>query len=156
MFQLDDKFLQDVGLDQLPPDQKQAFLEQVYASLEERVGVRLSEGLSDAQLEEFEGIIDRKQEKIDAWLAAYAPQYATDPIFQRIQQATGLQPTDLALRSEFAATKWLEVNRPNYRDVVAQVMNELKAEITQNREAILGTVQQTPLDQSQQQPPAAV
>ena len=27
MFQLDDKFLQDVGLDQLPADQKQAFLE---------------------------------------------------------------------------------------------------------------------------------
>ena len=28
MFQLDDKFLQDVGLAQLPADQKQAFLEQ--------------------------------------------------------------------------------------------------------------------------------
>ena len=144
MFQLDDKFLQDVGLAQLPPDQKQAFLEQVYASLEERVGVRLSEGLSDAQLEEFEGIIDRKQEKIGAGLSAYAPQYAADPIFQRIQQATGLQPDDVALRSEFAATKWLEVNRPNYRDVVAQVMNELKAEIAQNRDVILGTVQQQP------------
>lgn len=154
MFQLDDKFLQDVGLAQLPADQKQAFLEQVYASLEERVGVRLSEGLSDAQLEEFEGIIDRKQEKIDAWLAVYAPQYTADPIFQRIQQATGLQPEDLALRSEFAATKWLEVNRPNYRDVVAQVMNELKAEIMQNRDAIMGSVQQ-PVDQSQQQPPTA-
>ncbi|QHN42476.1 hypothetical protein GII36_01265 [Candidatus Mycosynbacter amalyticus] len=156
MFQLDDKFLQDVGLAGLPADQKQAFLEQVYASLEERVGVRLSEGLSDAQLEEFEGIIDRKQEKIDAWLAVYAPQYTADPIFQRIQQATGLQPDDLALRSEFAATKWLEVNRPNYRDVVAQVMNELKAEITQNRDAILGSAQapqQLPADQ--QQPPMA-
>lgn len=157
MFQLDDKFLQDVGLAQLPPDQKQAFLEQVYASLEERVGIRLSEGLSDAQLEEFEGIIDRKQEKIDAWLAVYAPQYTADPIFQRIQQATGLQPDDVALRSEFAATKWLEVNRPNYRDVVAQVMNELKAEIMQNRDAIMGSVQQVPQQPplDQQQPPMA-
>lgn len=153
MFQLDDKFLQDVGLAQLPADQKQAFLEQVYASLEERVGVRLSEGLSDAQLEEFEGIIDRKPEKVDAWLMAYAPQYPDDQVFQRIQQATGLQPTDPALKAEFAATKWLEVNRPNYRDVVAQVMTELKAEITQNRDAILGSVQQGAADQSQ--PPAA-
>ena len=149
MFQLDDKFLQDVGLAQLPADQKQAFLEQVYASLEERVGIRLSEGLSDAQLEEFEGIIDRKIEKIDAWLAVYSPQYETDPIFQRIQQATGLQLGDPALKSEFAATKWLEVNRPNYRDVVAQVINELKAEIMQNRDAILGSVQQTGADQPQ-------
>lgn len=153
MFQLDDKFLQDVGLAQLPPDQKQAFLEQVYSSLEERVGVRLSEGLSDAQLEEFEGIIDRKPEKVDAWLMVYAPQYPSDEVFQRIQQATGLQPTDSALKAEFAATKWLEVNRPNYRDVVAQVMTELKAEIAQNRDAILGSVQQGTADQSQ--PPAA-
>lgn len=140
MFQLDDKFLQDVGLAQLPADQKTAFLEQVYASLEERVGVRLSEGLTDAQLEEFEGIIDRKPEKVDAWLTVYAPQYTMDPIFQRIQQATGLAAEDPALRSEFAATKWLEVNRPNYRDVVAQVMTELKTEIVQNRDAILGSV----------------
>lgn len=144
MFQLDDKFLEEVGLGQLPPEQKQAFLEQVYASLEERVGVRLSEGLSDAQLEEFEGIIDRKPEKVDAWLAVYSPQYATDQVFQRIQQATGLQANDPALRAEFAATKWLEVNRPNYRDVVAQVMTELKAEIAQSRDAILGSVQQPP------------
>lgn len=138
MFQLDDKFLEDVGLAQLPPEQKQAFLEQVYSSLEERVGVRLSEGLSDAQLEEFEGIIDRKPEKVDAWLATYAPQYTADPVFQRIQQATGLAVDDPALRAEFTATKWLEVNRPNYRDVVAQVMTELKGEIMQNRDAILG------------------
>lgn len=144
MFQLDDKFLEDVGLAQLPEEQKQVFLEQVYASLEERVGVRLSEGLSDDQLEEFEGIIDRKPEKVDAWLTVYAPQYNTDPVFQRIQQATGLALDDPALRSEFAATKWLEVNRPNYRDVVAQVMAELKSEIAQNREAILGSVQQQP------------
>ncbi|HCH34568.1 MAG: hypothetical protein UY35_C0028G0006 [Candidatus Saccharibacteria bacterium GW2011_GWC2_48_9] len=150
MFQLDDKFLQDVGLDQLPADQKQAFLEQVYSSLEERVGIRLSEGLSDAQLEEFEGIIDRKMEKVDAWLAVYSPEYTAEPIFQRIQQATNLQINDPGLKSEFAATKWLEVNRPNYRDVVAQVMNELKSEIMQNRDAILGTIAQPP-----QQPPAS-
>ncbi len=149
MFQLDDKFLEEVGLAQLPPDQKQAFLEQVYSSLEDRVGVRLSEGLTEAQLEEFEGIIDRKIEKVDAWLAAYAPQYAEDQLFQRIQQGTGLAGDDPAVRSEFAATKWLEINRPNYRDVVAQVMNELKAEIGQSREAILESGQQP------QQPPMA-
>ena len=141
MFQLDDKFLEDVGLAQLPPEQKQAFLEQVYSSLEERVGVRLSEGLTDAQLEEFEGIIDRKPEKVNTWLATYAPQYTADPVFQRIQQATGLQAEDPALLAEFAATKWLEVNRPNYREVVAQVMTELKSEIVQNRDAILGAQQ---------------
>lgn len=139
MFQLDENFLKELGLDSLPADEKQAFLEQVYASLEERVGVRLSEGLSDAQLEEFEGIIDRDQAKVAEWLQAHAPNYAQDENFQRLQQVTGMQADNPALTAEFAATKWLEVNRPNYREVVAQVMQELKQEIAQNRDAILGS-----------------
>ncbi len=137
MFKLDDKFLQELGLDNLPDDQKQVFLEQVYSSLEERVGVRLSEGLTDAQFEEFEGIIDRDAEKVATWLNTHVPNFEQDEAFTRLQQTAGLPPEDLTLRAEYAATKWLEVNRPNYRDVVAQVMQELKAEISQNRDAII-------------------
>src|SRR3990167_4412122 len=141
MFQLDDKFLQDLGLDTLPDNQKQAFLEQVYASLEERVGVQLSEGLSDDQLEEFEAIIDRKNDRVDAWLAAHVPNFATDPAFIQLQQMSNLPQNDPGLKAEFTATKWLEINRPNYREVVAKTMEELKKEITQNRDAILASVQ---------------
>lgn len=143
MFQLDDKFLQDLGLGDLPDNQKQAFLEQVYSSLEERVGVQLSDGLSDEQLEEFEAIIDRNVEKVDAWLAANAPDYLNDTNFQQLQKAASLAADDPVLKSEYAATRWLEKNRPNYRDVVAKTMESLKAEIAQNRDAILASVQQT-------------
>ena len=38
MFQLDDKFLQEVGLGDLPDDQKQAFLAHFREQLELRVG----------------------------------------------------------------------------------------------------------------------
>jgi len=138
MFQLDDKFLQDLGLDQLPEEQKQAFLQHIYEELELRVGTKLSDGLSDTQLDEFEGIIDRKEEAVSAWLAQYVPSYQTDEVFTRLQQSTGLSADDPRLRAEFAATKWLEVNRPDYRDVVAQVLEELKQEIMKNRDAILG------------------
>ena len=41
MFQLDDQFLKDLGLDQMPEEQKQAFLAHIYNELELRVGVRL-------------------------------------------------------------------------------------------------------------------
>ncbi len=51
MFQLDDKFLQDLGLDQVPEEQRQAFLQHIYNELELRVGTELSDGMSDAQLE---------------------------------------------------------------------------------------------------------
>ncbi|OGL21617.1 hypothetical protein A2707_06315 [Candidatus Saccharibacteria bacterium RIFCSPHIGHO2_01_FULL_45_15] len=138
MFQLDDKFLADIGLNDLPDDQKQPFLQHIYEELELRVGTRLSDGLSDTQLEEFEKIIDRDQATIDAWIVQHAPNYATDEVFIRMQQATKLELTDPNLKAEYVATKWLEVNRPDYRQVVAQVLDELKREIISNRDSILG------------------
>jgi len=140
MFQLDDKFLQDLGLDQLPEEQRQAFLQHIYEELELRVGTQLSDGMSDAQLEEFESIIDKKEDIIAGWLTANAPDYYNDPAFQRLQQATGLDVNDQNLRDEFVATKWLEVNRPDYRDVVSRVLEGLKQEIMGNREAILSSL----------------
>lgn len=138
MFQLDDKFLQDLGLDRLPEEQKQAFLQHIYEELELRVGTKLSDGLGDDQLDEFEGIIDRKEDAVDAWLTQHVPQYQSDEVFTRLQQSTGLGADDARLKAEFAATKWLEVNRPDYRNVVAEVLEELKREIISNRDAILG------------------
>jgi hypothetical protein len=139
MFQLDDQFLQDIGLADLPDEQKKPFLQHVYDQLEYRVGVRLSEGMSDAQLEEFESIIDRKPEVIDAWIAQYAPDFTNDDLFGKIQTSSGLPAEDPRVKAEYAATKWLEVNRPDYRDVVASTLNDLKQEIGQNRDAILGS-----------------
>ena len=138
MFQLDDTFLKDVGLDGLPEEQKKLFLQHVYEELELRVGTRLSDGMSDAQLQEFEAIIDRKMDAVDSWLAQFVPNYTADPSFVRMQQATQLPPTDLGLKAEFTATKWLEHNRPNYRDVVSQVLAELKQEISASRDSIIG------------------
>lgn len=138
MFRLDEQFLKDIGLDSLPEEQKKPFLQHIYSELELRVGTRLSDGLSDAQLEEFEKIIDRDQEKVQAWLSEHAPNYQSEEAFSKLQQATGLDASDPRLVAEFTATKWLEVNRPDYRDVVAQVLDELKNEIMSNRDAILG------------------
>lgn len=139
MFQLDDQFLTDIGLADLPEDQRKPFLQHVYDQLEYRVGISLSEGMSDAQLEEFEAIIDKKPETVSAWVSQYAPAYASDELFTKIQQATGLPQDSPELLSEYAATKWLEVNRPDYRDVVARTLDQLKQEIIQNRDSILST-----------------
>ncbi len=141
MFQLDDKFLADIGLNELPEEQKKAFLQHIYDELELRVGTKLSDGMSDEQLEEFESIIDRKDEVIRTWLEQHAPDYYNDESFHKIQEATKLDANDPALRAEYTATKWLEVNRPDYRDVVATVLDELKKEIASNKDAIIGSDQ---------------
>ena len=142
MFQLDDKFLQDIGLGGLPDDQKQAFLAYFREQLELRVGTKLSEGLSDTQLDEFESFIDRDRAKVDAWLAANVPNYLEDSIFQNLKGSAPADVDETVLLSEYASLKWLGINRPDYRDVVAKTMDELKQEAIANRDAILGAVSQ--------------
>lgn len=76
MFQLDDDFLQSVGLGGMPGDQKKPFLEHLLEELEMRVGTRLSEGMSDDQLSEFEKLIEARDEQgALAWLEDNRPNY---------------------------------------------------------------------------------
>jgi hypothetical protein len=137
MFQLDDKFLQDIGLNDLPEEQKKPFLQHIYDELELRVGTRLSDGMNDDQLEEFESIIDHNDDVVVDWLAKNAPDYHNDDVFMQLQTSTDLDVNDPDLRAEYAATKWLSVNRPDYRNVVTQVLDEIKAEVIAGRDVIL-------------------
>lgn len=106
MIKLDDDLLQELGLAALPPEEKKKLLAHIYETLEMRVGMKLAEQMSDAQLTEFEQFIDRNDE-------------------------TG-------------ALKWLETNFPNYKDVVAQEFERLKAEIREVAPQILAASGQQP------------
>ena len=76
MFQLDDNLLQELGLGSLPPAEKNKMLTHIYETLELRVGMRLAEQMSDAQLDEFEGFIDRNDEAGALhWLETNFPDY---------------------------------------------------------------------------------
>lgn len=99
MFQLDDNLLRELGLGDLPAAEKNKMLAHIYETLELRVGMKLAEQMSDAQLDEFEGFIDRNDEA--------------------------------------GALKWLETNFPDYKQVVADELEKLKAEIKQQAPAIM-------------------
>lgn len=137
MFQLDDKFLQEIGLNELPEEQKKPFLQHVYDELEIRVGTKLSDGMTDEQLEEFESIIDRKDNAVDKWLDKNMTDYYNDDSFIDLQKTTGMDVNDPNLRAEYVATKWLEINRPDYKQVVERLLNELKQEVMANKDTIL-------------------
>lgn len=94
--QFDDKFLQEVGLSAMPENEKQDFLDYVQEELEVRIGERISKGLTEVQLNEFDMITDQAE-----------------------------------------ATKWLEKNRPDYREIVTRTIAEIKEEIRANRDKIL-------------------
>lgn len=138
MFQLDDKFLQDVGLQDLPEDQKQAFLQHIYSELELRVGTKLSEGMNEEQLAQFEAFVDQDEQKVVAWFERYLPNYRELPDFQSLKASAPAEVSEIALLSEYGSLKWLELNRPDYKQVVATELDALKHEITENRDSILG------------------
>lgn len=95
--EFDEKFLQEMGLSAMPEDQKQKFLDYVQEELEVRIGERISKGLTETQLNEFDAI--------------------SDPL---------------------EAAKWLEENRPDYREIVTRTIEEIKEEIRANRAKLLG------------------
>src|SRR5437870_3926624 len=99
MFQLDDNLLRELGLGELPAAEKNKMLAHIYETLELRVGMKLAEQMTDAQLDEFEGFIDKNDEA--------------------------------------GALKWLETNFPDYKQVVADELDKLKAEIKEQAPAIL-------------------
>ena len=135
MIQLDENFLKSVGLDSLPDEQKKPFLQHIYDELEVRVGSKLAEGLSDGQLSQFEKIIDRDSNEINDWLEKNDVDYNHSDRYRKIRSSN---TDDLSAKSEYAAARWLEINRPDYQSVVAKALDELKIEITNNKDTILG------------------
>jgi hypothetical protein len=76
MFKLDNQFLSSLGLGSLPVDEKNKLLQHIYERLEMNVGMRLAEKMSDEQLDEFEGFIDRNDEPgALRWLETNFPHY---------------------------------------------------------------------------------
>jgi hypothetical protein len=109
---LDDSFLQATGLGDLPEDARNELKNMLLERLEIQVGKRLTDQMSEQQLDEFETMMpapsDNPQEQV---------------------------------RKEQAAYSWLEKNFPNYRQVVAEEIEKLRVEVSKDANLIRQSVQ---------------
>ena len=133
----DDEFLSEVGLSNLPQEQKEAFLKQVQEELELRVGEKMSRGLSDAQIEEFEGIMKNDQQVIKKVVAELGSDFREDPIYQKLLERNNLTEGTWEVIGEYLSIKWIQKNRPDYHDIVKSTIEELKAELKADSSKIL-------------------
>ena len=62
MFRLDDDLLKELGLIDLPPEEKKNMFNHIYETLEMRVGTKLANQMSEEQLTEFESYIDKNDD----------------------------------------------------------------------------------------------
>lgn len=78
MIRLDDNLLNELGLANLPAEEKAKFLKHMYETLEMRVGTRLAERMTDTQMSEFERFINSNDEQgAFHWLEGNFPDYKT-------------------------------------------------------------------------------
>lgn len=76
MLQIDDKFLETLGLGALPQEEKEKMKAHVYETLEMQVGMRLASGMTDEQLNEFESLMNNNDESgALKWLESNFPNY---------------------------------------------------------------------------------
>lgn len=76
MLQLDKSWLAQQGITGLTDDDADSLLQYIHSELELRVGMKLSENLSDGQLKEFEMIAESGDDKKQLeWLEANCPDY---------------------------------------------------------------------------------
>ena len=134
----DDNFLSEVGLSNLPEDQKQAFLNHAQEELELRVGTKMSEGLTEAQIEEFEGIMENDQQVIRKVVSELGMDFRTDPIYKKVLDKYGVSEGTWEIISEYLSIKWIQKNRPHYHEIVQSTIDELKNEIRSGQSQILG------------------
>lgn len=136
---LDDKFLEEIGLGTLPEAEKPKMRAHIYETLEMRVGMRLASGMSNQQLNEFESFVSGDIARAKAYLDTWKADWEQDANYQAnienakkrvAKEGRELTQADIdGLTSEFAALQWLSSNFPNYKDVVSEELNKLKAEI---------------------------
>lgn len=135
MIRVDENFLRETGLGDLDEMQRAAFIEEAQRLLENRIGEKLSEGLSLEQLEEFDGIM-KKDKNVMIKALAKLGDYRIDEVYQNLLKRYGVIEGTVDILSEYLSVKWIQTNRPNYAEVSRQVFEELKQEVRTSSEEI--------------------
>lgn len=136
MFQFDESFLETVGLSGMPEEEKENFLQYAQDQLEVRIGEKMSEGLSEEQLDEFERIIDNDQDTVQQWLAN-AGDYKNDEIYKKLLDGSEVAEDTPEFLNDYVTAKWLDQNCPQYQDIIRESIEGLQQEIAQQKDAIL-------------------
>ena len=122
---MNEDLITELGLEHLTPAQQESVIEE----LNMRVGQALVADLSEAQISEYEQIINGEQDVITNWLTANDPGYADTIAYQQLDQDDDEDPEKVPADKVYASMAWVEKNNPNFAEVVATIKADLKAKI---------------------------
>lgn len=131
--EIDEKFLAEVGMADMPEEQKVQFLRRTKAELELRVGEEISKGLTPEQIKEFEALSNGDQEAIKKMVFSMESDFRNDKIYQAILKDSGKEQGDWDVLGQYLMVLWIKQNRPNYKEITERVFEKLKEDIKRER-----------------------
>lgn len=151
MIKVDERFLAEVGLQNLPEPQKEALVAEIQVELENRVGEKMSEGMTPEQLEEFDGIM-RKDRNVMIRFLSKLGDYRQDEIYQKLLQKYNVTEGTLEILGEYLSVKWIQLNRPDYAKVAQDIESEFKQEIIRSHDEIIEVLRQAKAQETATEP----
>lgn len=151
MIKVDERFLAEVGLQNLPEPQKEALVAEIQVELENRVGEKMSEGMTPEQLEEFDGIM-RKDRNVMIGFLSKLGDYRQDEIYQKLLQKYNVTEGTLEILGEYLSVKWIQLNRPDYAKVAQDIESEFKQEIIRSHDEIIEVLRQAEAQETATEP----
>jgi hypothetical protein len=124
---MNDELITELGLEALTSEQQQRIIDE----LNMRVGEALVADLSEAQIAEYEAIINGEQEVITSWLQTNDPSYADTVAYQQLTEGYDEDPDKVPADKVYASMAWVEKNNPNLGQIVARIKAELKENFQQ-------------------------
>lgn len=120
------QLVEQLGIGNLPQERQAGILEE----LNYKIGQAIAEGYSEQQTSEYEAIVNDDKEVIDAWLAQNVPDYKNSPVYKELASGYDEDPEHVNPAKVFASLAWTQVNSPNAQEVVTQVIDDFKKELT--------------------------
>lgn len=136
MFQIDDDLLEQMGVSALQGKDREEFKDFLRTTLQERVGDRLTDGMSDEKLDEFGYFMDGDVEAMKGWLNANVPNYQNEESYLTFKNSNP-DVDEQDILSSYGSLMWLQINCPDYPQIVKQTMEEIKKDVLANRQAII-------------------
>jgi len=121
----DDQLIAELEIQHLAPEQQQRVLD----ALRLHIGEALVSGFDEAQLAEYQAIIDNDTEVIAKWLADNAPDYKNTVAYEQLSEGYDGDPESVSPDKVFAYMAWVEKNSPGLAETVARVKADIKANI---------------------------
>jgi hypothetical protein len=118
----------------MPAEQRAAFLKHVEEEMDQRIGNRMSDQLSDEKFDEFVKMIDGDA-ALQAQVLASVGDYKNTPEYKALLEMAGGDSPEL--EAEYAGMLWVSQNVPEYEKIVDEEVAKLIAEIKANKDNIL-------------------